>query len=193
MRANFCVARAWERKLNTAARRSRESKCGSWLYHESHLHKEDQSDGEQSEREQKADDGNSMCFWLIWCSCLWIHHRCFIPLSLSFTSLLSLHPTTQNSFILFSPPPFSLSMSLPSLYSPSSSISAQPLPCLYAVKRADCVFEELVLSLKFLSHFPHFIFSLTVKFGCQTSPGGQPHNSHILYSAVTRSECIVEL
>lgn len=112
---------------------------------------------------------------------------------LSFTSLLSLHPTTQNSFILFSPPPFSLSMSLPSLYSPSPSISAQPLPCLYAVKRADCVFEELVLSLKFLSHFPHFIFSLTVKFGCQTSPGGQPHNSHILYSAVTRSECIVEL
>lgn len=114
----------------------------------------------------------------------------------SFTSLLSLHPTTQNSFFLFSPPPFSLSMSqspsppfilprLPSLPGPSH-VCTQSRESRLCVRGTRAFFKVPLT-------FSTFHFSIVAKFECQTSPGGQPHNSLILYSAVTRSERIVEL
>lgn len=43
--------------------------------------KKSQCDGEQTEKERErkgeTEEGNSMCFWLIWHSYLWIQHRCF--------------------------------------------------------------------------------------------------------------------
>lgn len=79
----------------------------------------------QGEERGDHEEGNSMCFWLIWHSYLWIHHRCFHTTLLS--SLLTYFPLIQPHNIpspLLHPPlatSLHVSKSLP-LFSLSSSI-----------------------------------------------------------------------
>lgn len=107
---------------------------------------------------------NSMCFWLIWLSYLWIHHRCF-RLSSS-ASLLSLSLkqaifTFLTSFHLASSLSLSSQPSLYHLSSPTSELpgpiaaSPQPLMCLYATTRPGNVCKQAAATSRLLSLFPH--------------------------------------